>query len=371
VQVSLIASHDLVSSYRTALYPIHDILPPLVPRSAFRNTLHWGVSRTIHYIRRERALLRWIERNACCDNIHFQEFSPWFSPHTFRSLRARGKRLFLTAHQIYAYGRYIPSIPEVLLRSTVHRLIRSQSRIAYRLCDALFVHTEDTQKQLAKWLGVGHPPIFVTPYGPPNSAGGTDAPISAEERIQRRRLLFFGANRRYKELPVLLRAMKRLADCTLTVAGPAEDQRYREQIRNLVEQLPHGRVELIDDRFIEGDEKARLFEQSSLVVLPYGSSVTGTSAVMHDALAYGLPVVATDVGSLGRSVRCWGVGRVVPPNDDAALAGAVREMLTPRHYTEASKAVGRVREGLSWNRAAEITIEVYRSVGRPVGAAVP
>jgi len=218
------------------------------------------------------------------------------------------------------------------------------------------------QERLAKWLGAGHPPIFVTPYGVYNSAGGTDTAVSGEGRLHRRHLLFFGANRRYKELPVLLRTMKDLADCTLTVAGPVEDVRYQEEIRNIVKRLPDGRVELIDDRFIEGDEKAQLFEQSSLVVLPYSSSVTGTSAVLHDALAYGLPVVATDVGALGESVRRWGIGQVVCPNDAAALAGAIREMLVPDRYARASAAVDRVRKVRSWDRTAEITIKAYRSV---------
>lgn len=363
VRISLVTSRDLAPGYRTSLYPIHDILPPLEHRSTFRNTLHWGVSRLLHYLRREIALLCWIENNKSCGGIHFQEFSPWFAPWTFRWLRARGKCLFLTAHHTRAIEIHLPGIPKAFLRPTLHRLLDLRSRAAHRLCDALFVHTEDTGKQLAKWLGEGHPPIFVTPYGLPNSAQDTNADVSVEERVRSRRLLFFGANRRYKELPVLLGAMRGLADCTLTVAGPAEDQRYQEEIRSLVKRLPHGRIKLIDDRFIEGVEKTQLFEQSSLVILPYGSSVTGSSAVMHDALAYGLPVVATDVGALGESVRRWGIGRAVPPSDELALADAITEMLTPRHYAEACRAIKRVRDDLSWTRAAEATIEAYLSVG--------
>lgn len=371
VRVSLVTSRDLEPDYRTSRYPIHDILPALEHRSAFRNVVRWGVSRVLHYTKRELAFLRWIYNNESCGGIHFQEFSPWFAPWTFRWLRARGTRLFLTAHHAHVMEIYLPGIPKAILRQTLHRLLDFRSRAAHRLCDALFVHTEDIGEQLARWLGAGHPPIFVTPYGLPGSAQGMNAGASVEERVRRRRLLFFGANRRYKELPVLLRAMERLDDCTLTVAGPAEDQEYREEIRSLVRRLPPGRVELMDDGFIGGDEKARIFEQSSLVMLPYGPSVTGTSAVMHDALAYGLPVVATDVGSLGESVRRWGIGRVVPPGDAAALAGAISEMLAPLRHAEASRAVSRVREDLSWSRAAEATIEAYLSVWPKVGSDKP
>jgi len=136
-----------------------------------------------------------------------------------------------------------------------------------------------------------------------------------------------------------------------------EDSAYREEIRTLVKRLPPGRVELID-RFIEDEEAALLLKSSSLVVLPY-SSFAAQSGVLHDALAQGLPVVVTDVGALGQSVRSWGIGQVVPPDDSGALADAIREILTPNRYEEARRAVERVRSDLSWDRAAEITIEAY------------
>ena len=41
------------------------------------------------------------------------------------------------------------------------------------------------------------------------------------------------------------------------------------------------------------------------------------------ALAYGRPVVVTDVGGLGECVRQWGIGVVVPPNDPRALAEGI------------------------------------------------
>lgn len=353
VQVSLVTSRDLDPSYRTSLYPIHDVLPPLRHRSTFRNTMHWGVSRTSYYVRRERNFLRWIGKGNPCEGIHFQEYTPWLAPRHFRLLRARGKRLFFTVHQI----NYAPSTPEVL-----YPLHLYWSRTALRLCDALFVHTEDLKGQLAELLGPWHPPIFVTPHGVWNSVNDVGTAPSTEDRVQRRRLLFFGVNRREKGLDILLRAMKGLDDCTLTVAGPPQESRYQEQVRALAGQLPPGQVELID-RFVEDDERARLFEQSSLVILPY-TYFTGQSGVLHDALAHGLPVVATDVGALGESVRHWGIGQVVPPNEDAALAGAIHEMLAPQRYADATAAADRVRRNLSWNRTAEITIEAYRSVVR-------
>lgn len=356
VRVSLVTSSDLDSKYRTSFYPIHDVLPPLLHRSAFRGILHWGFSRTIHYSRRERTFLRWIRGTESCEIVHFQDYTTWLAARHFRLLRALGKRLLLTVHNIYPHT-YPPGMLKLFYPLQVY-----WRRTAFRMCHALFVHSEDLRRQLAEFLGVGHPPIFVTPHGVWNSTVGTVTATDAKERVQRRRLLFFGVIRRNKGLHTLLHAMKGLTDCTLTVAGTPEEPRYQEQVRALIERLPPGRVELID-RFIEDDEMTRLFERSSLVILPY-SSFTSQSGVLHDALAYGLPLVATDVGALGESVRRWGIGQVVPPNDDAALTGAIREMLMPDRYAEASRAVDRAREHLSWRRTAEVTIEAYRLVAR-------
>ncbi len=354
VRPSLVTSVDLDANYRNALYPVYDVLPPLVHRSTFRGALSWGLSRVFHYYNREKTFLRWVERHAeKSEGIHVQEYTAWLAPQHFRWLKARGRHLFLTVHNIYPH-RYLPK--------AIHPVYRYWIGLAWRQCDALFVHTEDLRERLAGFLGAGHPPLFVTPHGVWKAASTTQATAtSVEERIRRRRLLFFGVIRPNKGLPVLLRAMERLSDCTLTVAGAFEDPRYRDQIRSLVEQLPPGQVELIDG-FVEDDDLAQLFDKSDLVILPY-TSFAAQSGVLHDALAHGLPVVASDVGSLGESVRRWGIGEVVPPSDGPALTRAIRDALMPQRYMEASRAVDEVRENLSWERTAEITIEAYRTVG--------
>ncbi len=366
VLVSLVTSSDLAPQYRTSLYPIHDILPPLVPRPAFRSVLQWALSRLTYYVKRERTFLRWIRERRPCEGIHFQEYTLFLVPRHFRWLRARGIRLFFTVHQFdpYQWIDHLPWIREINLPGrldVMNYLVRYYLRTTYRLSDALFVHSEGLREQLAEFLGEGHPPIFVTPHGVSDPFAEVHTVANPRERVQRRRLIFFGRIERYKGVEILLRAMEGLPDCTLTIAGEPVEPRYHKEIISLVRQLPPGQVELID-RFIEDDEVALLFEQCSLAILPY-TSFSGQSAVLHDALAYELPVVATEVGALGENVRRWGIGKVVPPNDTVALAGAIREMLTLDRYSEASRAIDRIRREISWNRSAETTIEAYRSVG--------
>ena len=54
-------------------------------------------------------------------------------------------------------------------------------------------------------------------------------------------------------------------------------------------------------------------EEAAVVVLPYRH--IESSGVLATALGYGRPVVVTDVGSLGDTVRELDAGAVVPPED--------------------------------------------------------
>jgi glycosyltransferase involved in cell wall biosynthesis len=163
-----------------------------------------------------------------------------------------------------------------------------------------------------------------------------------------------------KGLHVLLRAMERLPGCTLTVAGCPEEAGYFGRVRELAAELPEGRVEWVP-RFVDESEIAGFFDRSHLVVLPY-TEFPSQSGVLHQAAAHGRPVVASDVGGLGESVRRWGIGEAVPPNDPAALADAVSRALRPESYRAAADATARVRDKLTWAHTAEATLDVYRAV---------
>ena len=79
------------------------------------------------------------------------------------------------------------------------------------------------------------------------------------------------------------------------------------------------------------ERKRELFAQASIVVLPY-TSFASQSGVLHDAYGHGRPVVVTDVGALGRSVREDGTGLVAPPGEAAELAVCITQALEPSNW---------------------------------------
>jgi len=364
IRPRLITSEDLAPEHRTSAYPIHDVLPKLIPRAAFRGKLSWAQSRLTHYQRRENRLLQWVESQRDLDLIHFQEHPPWRARGVFRAIRGRGITVVETVHNITKH-RYINGIHRVIDEAVV--------RAARRECDALCVHTDGLVGELSAFLGPNHPPIHVTPHGVWSVSKKNGEPEKSSQGSLET-LLFFGVIRENKGLHVLIKAMNSLPELKLIIAGNPESSSYMGMIHEMVDRLAPGRVEIIE-RFISEVEAAELFERCGLVVMPY-TSFGSQSGVLHQGLAHGRPVVVSDVGALGESVRNWGIGEVVPANDEHALAKAIVSALDPQRHRRFVDACEHAREGLSWTRTAEQTINVYemalnaRHAQRTVGASL-
>ncbi len=173
-------------------------------------------------------------------------------------------------------------------------------------------------------------------------------------------MLFFGVIRPNKGLPVLLKAMRRLPECRLTIVGESERPCYLDEINALIAALPAGQVDL-NAHYIEEKDIAGVFDRAQLLILPY-TEFASQSGVLHQAVAHGRPVVATSEGGLGESVREWGIGEVVAAHDEAALAVGIRRALQPDVFRAAAAATVRVRQDHTWPRMAEATLDAYRAV---------
>jgi glycosyltransferase involved in cell wall biosynthesis len=143
---------------------------------------------------------------------------------------------------------------------------------------------------------------------------------------------------------VLLAALATMTDVLwecLCVGNLDRDPAFAESLRRrLVDDGLGDRVRFPGPRV--GADLDRSYASSDLVVL--ASRADSYGMVVTEALARGLPVVAADVGgiaeALGRGAGGTRPGRLVPPEDPAALAAAVRAWL------------GDPEVRLAWRRAA-------------------
>ncbi|WP_122262157.1 glycosyltransferase [Ornithinimicrobium cerasi] len=93
---------------------------------------------------------------------------------------------------------------------------------------------------------------------------------------------------------------------------------------------------------------------------------------LFHAVRAGVPVVATDVGELARTVRAHGIGTLYRPGDATDLRRAVAEATDPVRYAELRARVDAASAQLGWERDERALLEVYDGLGRGGGPrAVP
>jgi glycosyltransferase involved in cell wall biosynthesis len=256
---------------------------------------------------------------------------------------ARRRGLIFTAH-------------DVLPRRTERRL--ELWRTIFAAVDRVVVHGAAAVERLTE-LGV--PPERIARIPHPLFTGPADELRPPNGRT----LLHFGFLRSTKGLDILLRALPGIAaevpDVRLVVAGdPLEPVDGLERLASELGVAPYveWRLGYVADAEIPG-----LLEQATAVVLPYRK--IESSGVLATALGHGRPAVVSDVGSLGETVREFGAGLVVPPEDPAALAAAcVRLLLDARTREDAFRGTERARRALSWDAAAEAHERLYADVLR-------
>jgi len=122
----------------------------------------------------------------------------------------------------------------------------------------------------------------------------------------------------------------------------------REPVRTNLERLRQ-RYGLQDVLHILPPERDLAGVYRSIDVLVSSSVAEGFSNVILEAMSYGIPIVATDVGGNREAVAPRKTGYLVPPREPQAMAAAVLYLLQDpdRRWRMGQRAVRRVREHFS------------------------
>jgi glycosyltransferase involved in cell wall biosynthesis len=110
--------------------------------------------------------------------------------------------------------------------------------------------------------------------------------------------------------------------------------------------------------FVDDGELAACFARADVVVLPYRE--IDQSGVLATALAFGSPLVLTDVGGFAE-VAAVGAARLVAPGDPPALREALTELLGDSQARERLRAGARAHEG-ALQLAAQLTCWISASI---------
>ncbi len=170
-------------------------------------------------------------------------------------------------------------------------------------------------------------------------------------------LLFVGRLRYYKGLQYLLQAMVQLEARLLVVGtGPMEAE-WRKTAGELG---LNNRVVFLGE--VTNTDLAAYYRACDVFVLPASHRSEAFGTVQLEAMAAGLPVVSTEVGTGTSYVNRHGeTGLVVPPRDPDALAEALQRLLTDADLRArlGAQARARVAEEFTHDRMVECIARLY------------
>ena len=289
--------------------------------------------------RRVRETLRVFEP----DVVHVHEpFSP--STAMFAALSSEAP-VVATFHAFHERSRLVAAAAPIL------RSIASRLDAAIAVSDAAAAFVRPIVRAPIEIVGNG---VDVDRFaGAREPAGGLP-----EGRV----MLWAGRLDPQKGFAIAVRAFGELAprfdDLTFVVAGDGKDRHAVEALSRAVRR----RVVLLGA--VPNTELHRFHAAADVFVAP-ATGHESFGVVLVEALAAGVPVVATAIPGYREVVRDGVDGLLVPPNDAPALADAVARVLEDPGVRDRLVANGRERAAsFSWNEVVPRIETVYRRVSQ-------
>ena len=260
----------------------------------------------------------------------------WSSPANIAALAARRRWGWALVPWWGSFTRPRPTWPR--------RLADPWVRYFMRTADSCLAYGTRQARDLAQ-MGVDPRRIVHAPI----TALAPERPPARESRRTGRetRFLFVGRLIERKGVDVLLRAFARFDGGELWIAG---DGPIQERVSQAAAHDP--RIRLLGH--VEGDDLGDLYGDVDALVVP--SLYEAWGLVVHEGLACGLPVIATDqVGAADDLIESGVNGFVVPAGSAEATAQAMRSLAawTDEQRTGAATHSLRALASFSFDRGAD------------------
>lgn len=255
---------------------------------------------------------------------------------------------------------------------TTHQ--RSVLEAIGEIADQLVVMTQAAMNRLITSYAIDPRNVVTIPHGA--SLASFEQHVETDhERGTRPQLLTWGLIGPGKGIEHTIEAMAMLGDLRprprYTVAGvthpkvfAAQGDQYRHALIQRSWALGVAGSVDFDDTYRNVARLTRFVASATAVVLPYDSRDQVTSGVLVDAIAAGRPVIATAFPH-ALELLSSGAGIVVAHEDPAALAAAIRLILSDRNAASSMAAEARrLAPSFSWSAVAQQYAGLSAELGR-------
>ena len=236
-----------------------------------------------------------------------------------------------------------------------------------RAVDRVVVQCQDEIDELLL-LGVPRSQLVLVPSGVNTERFHPDGP--AEPRSGRPRILTVGRLVERKGFEDLIRALPLVPAAECVIVGGRQDEHYAGKLRELAHRTGVAdRVRLAGA--VPAADMPRWYRSADVVAAVPWYEPFGLTPL--EAMACGVPVVATAVGGLTDTVVDGVTGDLVPARDPHALGTALRRLLADevRRLTYAAAAGDRAGHSYSWRRVSTQLAAVYAQLAGAARAGDP
>jgi glycosyltransferase involved in cell wall biosynthesis len=262
------------------------------------------------------------------------------------SARLRGRPYLAHFH-----GNLGPSGPVGrLLFGAYRRLIL---RLVIRGASAVVALTEEDKSTLITQFGVDPSRVSVVRNGVDESFSYSHA----RALHSKPHLLFVGRLAAQKNLPLLLKALDGVSDrFETTLVGRGE---LEAELKSMATDL--GLKNVCFHGAAQGEELRQLYRDADVFVLP--SLLEGMPLVLLEAMAMGLPIVATDVPGTRDLVASGENGLLVNVDEPRAMRKALMEVASDnQRYRRMSDASRAMAASYSWDKVVSDLTRIYSRI---------
>lgn len=288
----------------------------------------------------------WLAKTKKFDIIH----AHWPFPHALIALGAC--KLFRIPLVLNFHGAEL-----LLIRKK--KWIRPIMKFIIGQADAIFANSRFTASKIS---ALRPAKIEWSPYGSPLSSGKVPPPHARGERYK---ILFVGRHIERKGIEFLIQAAKLLDPQKFEVRIVGKGN-LTDSLKELAQKISAQNV--IFTGPLSPDDLRKEYQGSNCFVLPAiidsKGDTEGLGVVLIEAMQYGLPVVASNVGGIPDVVVDGETGILVPEKDPKALASAFQKLESdPAYESELLKgAEKRIDACFNWEKIAKKQIATYESL---------
>ncbi len=269
-----------------------------------------------------------------------------------------------SSHRLIALVHH-PLALESGLTATETAALRESERAALAAANRVVVTSPATRRILVADYGVPAEIIAVALPGSERRAGAAAVRKSAGAAINQSinqviNLLAVGAVVPRKGYDVLIEALSQLADLDwrLVIAGDCKRDRATAGALATTIARKHLEWRVCLAGAVNEHELAAHYGEADVFVL--ASRFEGYGMAYAEAIAHGLPVIGTRTGAVPDTVPA-GAGILVPPDDAAALAAALRSMIADAGLRERCSDAARKTPMPTWEAAAQTFLDVLQT----------